>query len=134
MEENEFDDELNDAAAGIIVDDIEAEIEELQKQIREFKGHYKRRFSILDRNRDGIVDIDDLGHMFIRYEFIIASGVALTLLPLFNVFGWTMIDSDFFWALAGFTLTIEGAIELYFTRKIFNILQVKSILYSNCLD
>ena len=111
-------DEVDDAAAGLIVDDIEREVEELQKQLREFKGHYKHRFSVFDRNRDGAIDLDDLGHLFIRYEFIIASGVALSVLPLFNVFGWTEINSDFFWALAGITLTIEGAIELYFTRKI----------------
>ena len=96
----------------------ELEMENLKKQLREYKSYYKMRFSIFDRNRDGTVDLDDFAHFFIRYEFIIASGVALSILPLFNVFGWTDIDSDFFWALAGITLTIEGAIELYFTRKI----------------
>ena len=115
---DELDDVVRELDGGIVVEDIEQDLEELQKQIRQFKGHYTGRFSMFDRNRDGSVDLDDLGHFFIRWEFIIASGVALSILPLFNVFGWTDIDSDFFWALAGITLTIEGAIELYFTRKI----------------
>ena len=34
-----------------------------------------------------------------------------------NVLGYTKIDSDFFWALAGLCLTVEGVIELYYEQK-----------------
>ena len=55
---------------------------------------------ILDVNNDGKIDHHDFKHMFMRY-----------------VLGYTNIDSDVFWALAGLCLTVEGIIELYYEQK-----------------
>jgi len=73
--------------------------------------------SILDMNNDGKIDHHDFKHMLMRYEWIVVTGLALTIIPLGNVLGYTDIDSDFFWALAGLCLTVEGVIELYYEQK-----------------
>ena len=72
---------------------------------------------ILDMNNDGKIDHRDFKHMLMRYEWIVITGLALTIVPLCNVLGYTNIDSDFFWALAGLCLTVEGVIELYYEQK-----------------
>ena len=72
---------------------------------------------ILDINNDGQVDYKDFRHMLMRYEWIVVTGLTLTIIPLGNVLGYTNIDSDFFWALAGLCLTVEGVIELYYEQK-----------------
>ena len=68
---------------------------------------------LFDFNKDGRVDVRDL----MRYEWIVISGLALTIIPLFNVLGYTAINSDFFWFLAGVCLTVEGLMEVYFEQK-----------------
>ena len=73
--------------------------------------------SILDINNDGKIDHKDFKHMLMRYEWIVVTGLALTIIPLGNVLGYTDIDSDFFWTLAGLCLTVEGVIELYYEQK-----------------
>ena len=55
--------------------------------------------------------------MIMRYEWIVITGLALTIVPMGNALGYTNIDSDFFWALAGLCLTVEGVIELYYELK-----------------
>tara|TARA_B100000287_G_C20435102_1_gene703182 strand:+ start:435 stop:704 length:270 start_codon:yes stop_codon:yes gene_type:complete len=72
---------------------------------------------IFDLNEDGKIDRKDLHHVFMRYEWIIFSGLLLTIVPMLNVLGYTNIDSDVFWALAGLCLTIEGIIELYYEQR-----------------
>ena len=68
---------------------------------------------LFDFNRDGKFDKEDL----MRYEWIVITGMLLTIIPLLNVFGITEINSDLFWALAGICLTVEGVIELYYEQK-----------------
>jgi len=68
---------------------------------------------LFDFNRDGKFDKEDL----MRYEWIVITGMLLTIVPLLNVFGITNINSDLFWALAGVCLTVEGVIELYYEQK-----------------
>ena len=68
---------------------------------------------LFDFNKDGKFDKEDL----MRYEWIVITGMLLTIIPLLNVFGITEINSDLFWTLAGVCLTVEGVIELYYEQK-----------------
>ncbi len=72
---------------------------------------------IFDLNNDGVIDRHDVKKAFMRYEWIVFTGLLLTIVPMLNVLGYTNIDSDFFWALAGLCLTVEGVIELYYEQK-----------------
>ena len=77
----------------------------------------KKILGLLDANQDGKVDILDAKKAIFRYEWIVVTGLLLTIIPMGNVLGYTNIDSDFFWALAGLCLTVEGVIELYYEQK-----------------
>lgn len=77
----------------------------------------KRLFNLLDTNKDGKIDMYDAKKALFRYEWIVVTGLLLTIIPMGNVLGYTDIDSDFFWALAGLCLTVEGVIELYYEQK-----------------
>ena len=72
---------------------------------------------IFDLNNDGIIDRHDVKKAIMRYEWIVVTGLLLTIVPMLNVLGYTNIDSDFFWALAGLCLTDEGIIELFYEQK-----------------
>ena len=72
---------------------------------------------IFDLNNDGIIDRHDIKKSIMRYEWIVVTGLLLTIVPMLNVLGYTNIDSDFFWALAGLWLTVEGIIERYYEQK-----------------
>lgn len=72
---------------------------------------------IFDLNNDGVLDRHDVKKAIMRYEWIVVTGLLLTIIPMLNVLGYTNIDSDFFWALAGLCLTVEGIIELYYEQK-----------------
>lgn len=73
--------------------------------------------SKLDFNNDGKIDSDDIKHLLMRYEWIVFTGLLLTIVPMMNVLGFTNIDSDVFWTLAGLCLTVEGVIELYYEQR-----------------
>jgi len=77
----------------------------------------RKIFNMLDVNSDGKVDALDMKKALFRYEWIVVTGLLLTIIPMGNVLGYTNIDSDFFWALAGLCLTVEGVIELYYEQK-----------------
>jgi hypothetical protein len=77
----------------------------------------RKILNILDTNKDGKVDMLDAKKALFRYEWIVVTGLLLTIIPMGNVLGYTNIDSDFFWALAGLCLTVEGVIELYYEQK-----------------
>ena len=77
----------------------------------------KKVFNLLDANKDGKVDMLDAKKALFRYAWIVVTGLLLTIIPMGNVLGYTSIDSDFFWALAGLCLTVEGVIELYYEQK-----------------
>ena len=77
----------------------------------------KRLFNLLDTNKDGKIDMLDAKKALFRYEWIVVTGLLLTIIPMGNVLGYTDINSDFFWALAGLCLTVEGVIELYYEQK-----------------
>ncbi len=72
---------------------------------------------LLDTNKDGVIDHQDFKQVLMRYEMIVVTGLLLMIIPMGNVLGYTNIDSDFFWALAGLCLTVEGVIELYYEQK-----------------
>ena len=72
---------------------------------------------LFDMNEDGVIDRHDLKKAIMRYEWIVVTGLLLTIIPMGNVLGYTNINSDFFWALAGLCLTVEGVIELYYEQK-----------------
>jgi hypothetical protein len=55
--------------------------------------------------------------LLLRYEWIILLGLTITLLALSNVLGYTSVDSDLFWAIAGVGLVAEACLELYFESK-----------------
>ena len=72
---------------------------------------------LFDMNEDGVIARHDLKKAIMRYEWIDVTGLLLTIIPMGNVLGYTNINSDFFWALAGLCLTVEGVIELYYEQK-----------------
>ena len=43
--------------------------------------------------------------------------MVIALLSLSNVLGYTSVDSDLFWAIAGIGLVAEACLELYFEAK-----------------
>lgn len=95
-------------------DDIREEMQmlnDLREALRERVG-----YSLLDINKDGIVDMDDIRDSLLRFEWIIFSGVLLVILPALNYLGVTDIHSDLFWSLAGLCLLIEGLISVYQLR------------------
>ena len=52
-----------------------------------------------------------------RFEWIVVTGLLLTILPIMNILEVTNISGDYFWALAGACLMVEGIIELYYERR-----------------
>lgn len=86
----------------------------MRKSLDKIKTEAKHWFDV---NKDGRVNKDDVKKLMMRYEWIIITGLLLTIFPMLNVLGYTNIDSDFFWALAGLCLTVEGIIELYYEQK-----------------
>jgi|APSaa5957512576_1039674.scaffolds.fasta_scaffold207837_2 hypothetical protein len=52
--------------------------------------------------------------LLLRYEYLILLGLTITILALSNVLGYSSIDSDLFWAVAGIGLVVEAILELYF--------------------
>ena len=52
--------------------------------------------SKLDFNNDGKIDSEDIKHILMRYEWIVFTGLLLTIVPMMNVLGFTNIDSDVF--------------------------------------
>ncbi len=104
MDENDLDDDLN-AERQIIA------------EVREFLNRDRTKTSFFDLNNDGMVDFDDLRDALLRFEWIIFSGVLLTLLPILNYMEITSIHGDLFWSLAGFCLLIEGLISVYQVRN-----------------
>ncbi len=87
----------------------------------------RRLFKFLDTNQDGKIDMLDAKKALFRYEWIVATGLLLLIIPMGNVLGYTDIDSDFFWALAGLCLTVEGVIELYYEQKHWDTLKGKKL-------
>ena len=87
----------------------------------------KKILGLLDANQDGKVDILDAKKAIFRYEWIVVTGLLLTIIPMGNVLGYTNIDSDFFWALAGLCLTVEGVIELYYEQKHWDTIKGKKL-------
>tara|TARA_B100001094_G_scaffold112644_1_gene108586 strand:+ start:29962 stop:30303 length:342 start_codon:yes stop_codon:yes gene_type:complete len=97
-------------------DDLAAE-QQMIAEVRDFLNRDRTNSSIFDLNNDGLVDFDDLRDALLRFEWIIFSGVLLTLLPILNWLEITSIDGDLFWSLAGFCLLIEGLISVYQIRN-----------------
>ena len=87
----------------------------------------RRLLNLLDTNKDGKVDMRDFKKAVFRYEWIIVTGLLLLIIPMGNVLGYTNIDSDFFWALAGLCLTVEGVIELYYEQKHWDTVKGKKL-------
>tara|TARA_B100000035_G_C20844501_1_gene484546 strand:+ start:85 stop:408 length:324 start_codon:yes stop_codon:yes gene_type:complete len=55
--------------------------------------------------------------LLLRYEWLVFMGLLIAILSLSNVLGYTSLDSDIFWAVAGLGLAVEGCLELYFGSK-----------------
>jgi|TARA_R110002051_G_scaffold124069_3_gene197282 hypothetical protein len=83
----------------------------------------KKIIKLFDTNKDGKLDMLDAKKALFRYEWIVVTGLSLTIIPMGNVLGYTNIDSDFFWALAGLCLTVEGVIELYYEQKHWDLIK-----------
>ena len=73
---------------------------------------------ILDFNDDGKIDKEDIKHLLLRYEIILAGGLLLTILPLLKLAGVLTLDSDWFWILAGVVISAEAILEILQTKKI----------------
>ena len=52
-----------------------------------------------DFNKDGVVDKDDFEHLILRYEIIVAGGIALIVLPILNTLNYISVDYNFFWLI-----------------------------------
>ena len=75
---------------------------------------------ILDFNKDGKVDKDDIKHLMLRYEIILVGGLLLTILPMLKLAGVLTLDSDWFWILAGVVISAEAILEILQTKKKVN--------------
>ena len=73
---------------------------------------------ILDFNKDGKIDKEDIKHLMLRYEIILVGGLLLTILPLLKLAGVLTLDSDWFWILAGVVISAEAILEILQTKKI----------------
>ena len=49
--------------------------------------------------------------LLLRYEYLILLGLTIAILALSNVLGYSSIDSDLFWAIAGIGLVAEACLE-----------------------
>ena len=66
---------------------------------------------------------------FVRYEFFVIVGIAMTIGTLVKLLGIYNFSSDWFWFIAGVGLTLEGAICLIKQRqfdKKYKIIEVGS--------
>lgn len=75
---------------------------------------------ILDFNKDGKIDKEDIKHLVLRYEIILVGGLLLTILPLLKLAGVLTLDSDWFWILAGVVISAEAVLEILQTKKKVN--------------
>ena len=75
---------------------------------------------ILDFNKDGKIDKEDIKHLMLRYEIILVGGLLLTILPLLKLAGVLTLDSDWFWILAGVVISAEAVLEILQTKKKVN--------------
>lgn len=66
----------------------------------------------MDLNKDGVVDIEDIKHLLLRYEIIALGGALLIVLPILNTLGYISVDSNFFWILCGLVMLTEGLVEI----------------------
>ncbi len=98
-------------------EDLAAEMRMIQ-DLKDFLNRDRSGKSWFDFNQDGMVDTDDVRDVLLRFEWIIFSGILLTVLPIFNYLGITNIHGDLFWSLAGFCLLIEGLISVYQIRSL----------------
>ena len=73
--------------------------------------------SKLDINEDGVVDIEDVKHLLLRYEIIALGGALLIVLPILNTLGYISVDSNFFWIMCGLVMLTEGLVEIKYERK-----------------
>ena len=71
----------------------------------------------MDLNKDGVVDIEDIKHLLLRYEIIALGGALLIVLPILNTLGYFRVDSNFFWILGGVVMLTEGLVEIRHERK-----------------
>lgn len=71
----------------------------------------------MDLNKDGVVDIEDIKHLLLRYEIIALGGALLIVLPILNTLGYISVDSNFFWILCGVVMLTEGLVEIKYERK-----------------
>jgi len=71
----------------------------------------------MDLNKDGVVDIEDIKHLLLRYEIIALGGALLIVLPTLNTLNLISVDSNFFWILCGIVMLTEGLVELKHERK-----------------
>lgn len=55
--------------------------------------------------------------LLLRYEWLVLLGLLIAILSLSNVLGYTNLDSDVFWAVAGLGLAVEGCLELWFAAN-----------------
>ena len=73
--------------------------------------------SKLDFNEDGVVDLQDVEHLLLRYEIIALGGALLIVLPILNTLGYISVDSNFFWIMCGLVMLTEGLVEIKYERK-----------------
>jgi|TARA_R100001509_G_scaffold156598_1_gene119995 hypothetical protein len=73
--------------------------------------------SRLDFNEDGVVDLQDVEHLLLRYEIIALGGALLIVLPILNTLNYISVDSNFFWIMCGLVMLTEGLVEIKYERK-----------------
>ena len=73
--------------------------------------------SKLDFNEDGVVDLQDVEHLLLRYEIIALGGALLIVRPILNTLNYISVDSNFFWIMCGLVMLTEGLVEIKYERK-----------------
>jgi len=73
--------------------------------------------SRLDFNEDGVVDLQDVEHLLLRYEIIALGGALLIVLPILNTLNYISVDSNFFWIMCGLVMLTEGLVEIKYEKK-----------------
>ena len=73
--------------------------------------------SRLDFNEDGVIDLQDVEHLLLRYEIIALGGALLIVLPILNTLNYISVDSNFFWIMCGLVMLTEGLVEIKYERK-----------------
>jgi len=74
--------------------------------------------AMFDMNEDGEVNLRDMTHIIVRHEWMFLAGLFIFIGALGNVFGYSNINSDAYWAAAGLAAMLEYVDDTRRIRKV----------------